>query len=167
MQFLSLVLKRLVAHYLPFTTFPYFPKVGPQTPMEHFHAFRSAINWTEPFILYLMAFHVIVFVLCMWASRPSRSLVPRVVIMICVGILVRSAERLNTYAAQNWEAFSTQNYFDSKGVFMGIFLCGPLLVDSFLMLVIFLREASQLLVQVKTAELKRKKAKTEESKKNN
>lgn len=136
--------------------------------MEHFDAFRAAINWTEPFILYLMAFHIIVFVLCMWASRPSRSLVPRVGIMISVGILVRSAERLNTYAAQNWEDFSTQNYFDSKGVFMGIFLCGPLLVDSFLMLVIYLREASQLLVQVKTEELKRKqKAKKQESKKNN
>lgn len=46
---------------------------------------------------------------------------------------------------------------------MGIFLCGPLLLDSFLMLVIYLREASQLLVQVKTMELKRK----EQAKKKN
>lgn len=144
------------------------PQVGPQTPTDHFHAFCAAVNWTEPFILSLMAFHVVVFALCMWASRPSRSLVPRVGIMICIGILVRSAERLNTYAAQNWEEFSTQNYFDSKGVFMGIFLCGPLLVDSFLMLVVYLREAAQLLVQVKTMELKRKqeaKKKNKESKK--
>ena len=131
--------------------------------MEHFHAFRAAINWSEPFILSLIAFHVIVFILCMWASRPSRSLVPRVAIMITIGILVRSAERLNMYAAYNWEQFATQNYFDSKGVFMAIFLCGPLLLDSFLMLVIFLREASQLLVQVKTMELKQK----EEAKKRN
>jgi len=131
--------------------------------MDHFHAFRAAVNWTEPFILSLMTFHVVVFMLCMWASRPSRSLVPRVVLMVSIGILVRSAERLNVYAAQNWQDFATQNYFDSKGVFMGIFLCGPLLVDSFLMLVIYLREASQLLVQVKTMELKRK----EEAKKKN
>lgn len=83
--------------------------------------------------------------------------------MITIGILVRSAERLNTYAAHNWEQFATQNYFDSKGVFMAIFLCAPLLLDSFLMLIIFLREASQLLVQVKTMELKQK----EEAKKRN
>lgn len=89
--------------------------------------------------------------------------------MLCIGILVKCSERINTYAAHNWEEFATQNYFDAKGVFMGIFLCGPLLVDSFLMLIIFLREASQLLVQVKTMELKRKKQaekKNEESKKN-
>lgn len=138
--------------------------------MDHFHAFRAAVNWTEPFILSLMAFHIVVFLLCLWASRPTRSLVPRVAIMLCIGILVRSAERLNSYAALHWQECCTQNYFDSKGVFMGLFLCGPLLVDSFLMLVIFLREASQLLVQVKTMELKRKKEakkkKNEESKKN-
>lgn len=74
------------------------------------------------------------------------------------------------YAAYHWQDFCTQNYFDQKGVFMGIFLSGPLLLDSFIMLVFYLREASRLLVQVKTEELKRKKQaekkKNEEAKKN-
>lgn len=76
-----------------------------------------------------------------------------------MGVVVRSAEWLNAYGAQHWDEFCTQNYFDSKGIFVGIFLSAPLLIDSFLMLVIFLREASKLLVQVKTMELKREQKK--------
>jgi transmembrane protein 18 len=77
--------------------------------------------------------------------------------MILIGLIVRSAERLNSYGAEHWESFATQNYFDRRGIFVAVMLCGPLLVFSFIMLVFFLKEASQLLVQVKTAELKKKK----------
>jgi hypothetical protein len=134
-------------------------KAGPQTPIEHFHAFRYAIRWSEPFILALLVFQAMVFCLCLWASRPNRSLASRITVMLFMGIVVRSTEWLNTYGAQHWDDFSTQNYFDSKGIFIGIFLSAPLLMDSFLMLVIFLREASKLLVQVKTMELKQKQKK--------
>jgi hypothetical protein len=123
--------------------------------MEHFHAFRSAIRWTEPFILSLVVFQVTLFFLCLWASNPRRSLVTRIAIMLFMGILVRSSEWLNVYGGQHWDEFCSQNYFDSNGIFIGIFLSAPLLIDSFLMLVIFLREASQLLVQVKTMEIER------------
>jgi hypothetical protein len=77
--------------------------------------------------------------------------------MVLIGLVVRSSERLNDYGARHWKSFATQNYFDSRGVFTAIMLCGPLLVCSFIMLVFFLKEASQLLVQVKRAELRRKK----------
>lgn len=127
--------------------------------MEHFHAFRSAIRWTEPFILSLVVFQVTLFFLCLWASRPSRSLGTRIAIMLFMAIVVRSSEWLNVYGGQHWADFCTQNYFDSKGVFIGIFLCAPLLLDSFLMMVIFMREASQLLVQVKTMEIEREQKK--------
>jgi high-affinity Fe2+/Pb2+ permease len=86
-------------------------------------------------------------------------LASRIAVMLFMGIVVRSSEWLNAYGAQHWDEFCTQNYFDSKGIFIGIFLSAPLLIDSFLMLIIFLREASKLLVQVKTMELKREKKK--------
>ena len=79
--------------------------------------------------------------------------------MLLIGILVRSAEWLNGIGARTWEKFSTQNYFDNRGIFIGIMFCGPLLLDCLFMLFMFVREAGQLLVVVKKEELKKKKEK--------
>jgi len=76
--------------------------------------------------------------------------------MISIGILVRCAELINGYAARNWESFATQNYFDRGGIFVGIMLCGPLLINCFIMLTMLIREASSLLIEVKRMELKKK-----------
>lgn len=141
-------------------------QVGPQTPLEHVQAFCAAIRWTEPFVLYIIAFQVTMLILVIWASRPSRGVTARVGTLLAMGILVRSAEYLNSLGAQHWESFATQNYFDRNGIFVGIFFCAPLLVDCFFMLFMFLREAANLLVEVKKAELhKKKKKKTGENKK--
>ena len=83
-------------------------------------------------------------------------MVARIAVLLVVGVLVRCAELLNGYAARNWETFATQNYFDRGGIFIGIFFCGPLLLDSFMMLALMLREASSLLVEVKQMEMKKK-----------
>lgn len=132
---------------------------GPQTPYEHFQAFRHAITWNEPFIMSLVAFQIMMLVVCIVVSRRNVALAPRLVVMVCIGIIVRSAETINQYAAMNWESFSTQNYFDERGVFISIMLCGPLLLDSFIMLSLFVKEAGQLLIQVKKTELSKKKKK--------
>ena len=60
---------------------------------------------------------------------------------------------------EHWESFATQDYFDKRGYFIGIMLCGPLLLDVLMMLLFFMREASLLLVQVKRTEIQRKKQK--------
>jgi hypothetical protein len=82
--------------------------------------------------------------------------------MVTIAVLVKSAEYLNRTAGEHWESFATQNYFDERGVFVAITFCSPLLLDSFLMLVMFLREAGQLLVQVKRAEIKKNRQPTKE-----
>ena len=130
--------------------------MAPETPLEHLQAFRSAITWEEPFILGLLAFQVVMFLLCVYVSRPDRSLAPRLTVMITIASIVKCSEKINEYAAQNWERFCTQNYFDRRGVFMMVMVCCPLLIDSLIMLFLFIREASQLLVTVKTAQLKEK-----------
>jgi hypothetical protein len=135
----------------------YNSQVGPQTPREHFDAFRQAIAWSEPFILALAAFQLVMFVLCLWASRRDAGLTYRVVLMLLIAVLVKSAEYLNQTAGEHWESFATQNYFDDRGIFVAIMFCAPLLLDSFIMLAMFLREAGQLLVQVKRAEIKKKR----------
>lgn len=124
--------------------------------IEHFHAFRHAITWTEPFVIGILAFHVVMFLFTVWASRKQRSLAPRVILMLVILGIVRMAETLNDLGAKQWRLFATQNYFDRRGIFVSIMLCAPLLLDSLLMMLLFLREASQLLIEVKTAQIRRK-----------
>jgi len=86
-------------------------------------------------------------------------------VLVFIGIVVRSGEWLNEQGAKHWEQFATQNYFDKRGIFIGCMLAGPLLLDSLMMLIYFMSEASTLLVQVKRSEFKQKKVK--KSEKNN
>lgn len=134
--------------------------VGPQTPYEHFQAFRSAITWREPFVLSLLAFQVAMFCVCMFVSRKNASLASRLVVMCVIGAVVRGSEYINRFGAMHWQEFATQNYFDERGVFISIMLCAPLLLDSFIMLSMFVKEAGQLLIQVKRTEIQRKQKQT-------
>ncbi len=83
-------------------------------------------------------------------------MVPRIAVLMTVGVLVRCSELMNGYAALNWQSFATQNYFDRGGIFVGIFFCAPLLLDCFVMLTLLIREASSLLIEVKRLEMKKK-----------
>ena len=44
-------------------------------------------------------------------------------------------ERLNTYGAEHWREFATQNYFDRNGTFFSFMISAPLLGDAFLIVV--------------------------------
>jgi len=133
----------------------------PQNAMEHLEAFGSAINWSEKFILGLVAFQVVMFFSCLHFSRKDRGLAPRVTLLVIIFIVVRSAEWLNAQGEEHWESFATQDYFDKRGIFVGIMLSGPMLLDSLMMLLLFMREAASLLVQVKRTEIQRKKQKND------
>lgn len=130
-------------------------QMGPQTPMEHLQAFKAAINWTEPLIVGLLIFQLIMFVSTVTVIKRGDT-APRFGLLVFIAIVVRLAERINAYAGERWEDIATQNYFDTNGVFVLIFLAVPLLLDCVIMLVSFMREASSLLVEVKTRELKEK-----------
>ena len=93
--------------------------------------------------------------LTLWALRRGGTAV-RISLLSLVAIVVRSAERINSYASSRWQDLATQNYFDQGGVFVLLFLCLPLILDCLIMLVGLLREASGLLVEVKTMEVKQK-----------
>lgn len=74
--------------------------------------------------------------------------------MIFLGIIVRLAEILNTIGSRRWREFSTQNYFDRSGIFMGIMVCAPLLIVCLCLLVSMIREASSLLGDVTRMKMK-------------
>jgi len=125
----------------------------PEGILENITAFRHAVRWTEPFVMSIVAFQIIMFVLCLLVTQKNVRLAPRLVYMIAVFAFVRSAEYLNDYGRANWEQIATQNYFDQQGIFVSVMISAPLLLDSLIMLFIYLREASQLLVVVKRRQI--------------
>lgn len=140
---------------------------APLSTSEKLHAFKSAITWDEPFIIYLLIFHVII-ILCAISVTKSASLFKKGTLLGFMAVIVRSAEYMNTRGRLNWERFATQDYFDTSGVFVALMICTPLLITMFCMLIAMLQEAKSLLIQVKRIELKekQKKAKGQDNKKN-
>jgi len=98
-------------------------------------------------------------IICTILATKRRSLTGRSILMGTIFIVVRSAEKLNDYGSENWEQFASQNYFDKRGVFVSLMISAPLLFISACMLVSIVREASSLLIEVKTREFKQAKAK--------
>lgn len=138
--------------------------------MEQIQAFKAAITWSEPFIQCLLAFQAVVIIAAIALTKKG-GLYTRIGFMIILAIIVRLAERLNIMGNSRWKEFATQNYFDRGGIFIGIMLCAPLLFVCFGMLFAMLREANNLLVDVKTMKIKaqqkqqKKKKKSKEEKK--
>lgn len=132
----------------------------PMSARESFDAFRSAITWSEPFILGLIAFHIIILLVTLFVTRRC-GLRGRMGFLTLIAVVVRSAESLNGYGAKNWERFATQNYFDDRGIFISTMMSAPLLLVGLYMLVSYLREASYLLVEVKKYQIKEKQKKSQ------
>jgi hypothetical protein len=120
---------------------------------EHYQAFISAINWNETFIYYLLLFHIILLII-MLLTRKNIDIQCGIFFIICISIYL--SERINTWCHNNWQLFTTQDYFDKQGVFSSIMFSGPLLLILFIQLLNFLSLASSTLIQVKRMELKQK-----------
>ncbi|KAF0686504.1 Aste57867_21691 [Aphanomyces stellatus] len=121
----------------------------------------EAVDWQEPLILGLIAFHVALLtsVLVMrhvyWAQVAFFT-------FICGTIYV--CERLNTWGREHWTTFASQNYFDTQGVFMGIFVAGPLLAIGFIQLMWNMYAMAHLVVAVKRHELQMQAKETKKTK---
>ena len=111
---------------------------------------------------------MLVIVVAVTLSRKG-GIYSRMGLMVFVGLIVRLAERLNAMGASRWREFSTQNYFDKNGIFMGITVCAPLLMVCLFMLVSIIREASNLLGDVTkmkmNSQVKQKQKKEQKQKK--
>lgn len=52
-------------------------------------------------------------------------------------LVVFNAERLNSLAAQHYQSFTDQPYFDKHGIFFSALISAPLLLSMFILLVSF------------------------------
>ena len=140
--------------------------MGPQNRWENLQAFGAAVNWREPFILSLLAFHILTIVTCYYV-RKYGSMASRLVLLGIIAVLVRSAEWINKICYTRWHLFATQNYFDQRGIFASIFFSSPLLLFAFSMLVSYLMEARQLIRELQRMKLQVHKMKREKTQKAN
>ena len=122
--------------------------------------FVHAIDWSEPWIMALGAYHLIIWILVIGLRRWNDL---QMIMLVLILGMVYCAEYVNRFGNEHWRSFATQNYFDKRGVFISIMFSAPMLGCSMFILLNALRSASKLLIAVKKKEL-RAKARSQKSK---
>jgi hypothetical protein len=118
-----------------------------------FMGFYHAVAWKQEIWLLIWLSCLPILLLSVFLFRKRFIIQGILFALMCA--LVISAEKMNSILAINWSQFSTQNYFDKRGVFASVVFAGPLLVILFIQVIVLLREAALLVVQVKRMELRR------------
>jgi hypothetical protein len=100
--------------------------------MGFFYAinFQNDAKWILPILTLIMIIAAIAVI-----SRHNWSI--QFAILSVISLCVFSMEYVNSLAAANWRTFSSQNYFDLKGVFMGTLFALPLMLVAAFILVSF------------------------------
>ncbi|KAI9289795.1 transmembrane protein 18-domain-containing protein [Umbelopsis sp. AD052] len=119
--------------------------------------FIRAIDWSQPWLIALVAFHVTSF-LALILSRNKHDLLS--VFLACL------SQPLNAFLSSNWEQFASANYFDDSGLFLATVYSLPLIINSILALVLVLRATCTMLVSVKRKQLERQVKAKKSAKKN-
>jgi hypothetical protein len=130
--------------------------------VEHASGFVNTIDWSERWLQALLAAHVVCFVsIVVW--RNNSRVQTALFFTLLLGCF--SASFVDAWAAQNWRLFTRQNYFGrGGGVFVAVVYALPMVLNSLLILVNFVREIARLLIQVKREQLRRQKAAVEPKK---
>jgi len=87
--------------------------------------FTAAIEWGEPLIFALAVFHIFILFVALLIRKHNEL---QIVFFCTIMGLVYGAEHINRLAGAHWEKFSTQNYFDTRGVFISTMFSTPLLL---------------------------------------
>ncbi|XP_071388384.1 transmembrane protein 18 isoform X2 [Centroberyx affinis] len=115
--------------------------------------FLMSVQWSEPWLIGLLVFHVVCFCLTLLTCRFYRVQVCQFLLMVG---MVYSAEYLNELAAMNWRSFSNFQYFDSKGMFISLVYSIPLLFNTIIIVVMWVYRTFSTMTELKTLQLKRK-----------
>ncbi|GLU16412.1 hypothetical protein SLE2022_328470 [Rubroshorea leprosula] len=118
---------------------------------DNFMGFFHAIDWKEPWLMGLLAFHFVLLIITL-LSRKNTNFQMCLFLLSLAGVYL--AERLNKVLSNNWKRFATQNYFDPSGLFLSVLWSGPLLVIAIIILVNTLFNLCYMIVRWKRAELR-------------
>ncbi|VVC97267.1 unnamed protein product [Leptidea sinapis] len=101
---------------------------------------ENCIEWGDPWLIALLSFHILVTFTCL----STRNYI----------LLVYFSENINEVAAKNWNLFSRQQYFDSKGLFISVVFCIPILLNCMIMVIMTNLKQAQLRQRIKEMNMK-------------
>ncbi|XP_039071357.1 transmembrane protein 18-like isoform X1 [Hibiscus syriacus] len=99
---------------------------------DNFIGFFHAIDWKEPWLMSLLAFHVVLLITTIF-SRKNTNFQMCLFLLTLLGVYF--AESLNRLLGDNWKKFATQNYFEPSGLFLSVLWSGPLLTIAIIILI--------------------------------
>ncbi|NP_001290666.1 transmembrane protein 18 [Esox lucius] len=123
--------------------------------------FLMSIQWSESWLIGLLVFHAVCLLTTLLTSRFYRVQICQFLVMVC---MVYSAEYLNEVAAKNWRVFSRFQYFDSNGMFISLVYSVPLLLNTIIIVALWVYRTFSTMTELKVLQLKRK-ARREQNKK--
>ncbi|XP_047045700.1 transmembrane protein 18-like isoform X1 [Lolium rigidum] len=123
--------------------------IGPAA--DSLRGFVRAVDWTEPWLMGLMAFHASLLLTAVGLRRHA-NLQFFLLFLAYSGVYL--AQKINIYLAEHWKSFASQNYFDRAGVFISVVWSGPLIFISIVSVVSSLITLCQLMIKLKRAELR-------------
>ncbi|XP_063170058.1 transmembrane protein 18 [Candoia aspera] len=110
-------------------------------------------DWSEPWILALVFFHIVCLFLTYLSFQHYRLQIGH---FLSIMILVFCAEYINEIAAANWRLFSKHQYFDSRGMFISLVFSTPLLLNAILIVIAWVYKTVNVMTELKTIQQKRK-----------
>ncbi|KAI7880215.1 hypothetical protein K492DRAFT_76802 [Lichtheimia hyalospora FSU 10163] len=113
--------------------------------------FFKAIDWSQPWLMVLVGFHVSCFITTIALRNHHNAL--SLYFFLLLG-LAAMTQTLNHLGQNYWDRFSTVNYFDGNGMFIVSVYAFPLIFNGFFTLIFVLKAAANLMVKVKRAQLR-------------
>ncbi|KAL3280636.1 hypothetical protein HHI36_003872 [Cryptolaemus montrouzieri] len=116
-----------------------------------FFTFLCSIDWRDPWLIGLLTFHVVIFMMATLTRNHGNF---QALLFFFLLLLVYFSESINKIASTNWKIFSRQQYFDSNGLFISIVFSMPILLNCMLLVGSWLYHSTQLMTNLKVAQLK-------------